>query len=85
MIVLKLEFFSKSGFHVKSATCGHKINLPFASFSGQTTKVKINMLIRSMGPISEEDMVCHFKAKSTFTILKENVKQHFKSCTVHQI
>ena len=27
------------------------------SFIGETTKVKINILIRSMGPISEEDMV----------------------------
>ena len=25
--------------------------------SGEATKVKINVLIRSMGPISEEDMV----------------------------
>ena len=28
--------------------------------SGEATKVKINVLIRSMGPISEEDMVIQF-------------------------
>ena len=44
-------------------------NLQCFCIAGKSTKVKINMLIRSMGPISEEDMVS--------SILREKVEKNY--------
>ena len=49
-------------------------NLQCFCIAGKSTKVKINMLIRSMGPISEEDMVSF--------ILREKVDRQYLFLTM---
>ena len=46
--------------HSKNISTVTRHLLDFFVIAGHATKVKINILIRSMGPISEEDMVCIF-------------------------
>ena len=59
--------------------------LYFFVIVGHATKVKINILIRSMGPISEEDMVCMFSSPifrhfmTHWSNNKANSSQAFKS------